>query len=194
MNMFALTRNQKPVTRITFNNDQNLEVELKHQGAYFNINELNALTLILSNVPCQNRGLNALCSYWKQHQQYNLQCGFAEQFFAYVKNIDDVIDRIDSLKFPLEFQDYVQHVLAKLEWAKSLYLGIAHLEEVAIGQQKISPYKLLRMKPRKMVKHLDKLIQYAESKALVTTDWRLCKQSQILCSTFYISFSVEPCY
>lgn len=194
MNAFASTRNHKPVTRLTFNNDQGLEVELKHKGAFFNIHELNALTLVLGDVPCQDRGLNALCNCWRQHQQYHLNLGFAEQFFAYVKNIDEVVDKIQSLNFPLEFHDYVGNLLEKLAWAKSLYLQIACLEEVTMGDQQLSSTKLLKMKPRKVIKNIDKLVQHAEKQALVTADWLLYKQSQILSSTFYISFSVEPCY
>lgn len=194
MNAFASTRNHKPVTRLTFNSDQGLEVELKHKGAFFNIHELNALTLVLGDVPCQERGLKALCNCWQQHQQYNMNLGFAEQFFAYVKNIDEVVAKIQSLSFPLEFHDYVKNLLEKLAWAKSLYLQIACLEEVTMGNQQLSSTKLLKMKPRKVIKSIDKLVQQAEKQVLVTSDWLLYKQSQILSSTFYISFSVEPCY
>ncbi|WP_299462082.1 hypothetical protein [uncultured Microscilla sp.] len=191
MDAFALENCQKPVTRVRFNNFENLEVELKHEGAFFNINELNALTTILSDVPCQERGFRALCNCWQQHQQYNLKQGFAEQFFDYVKTIDEVLEKVNALRFPEEFEEYITDVLAKLQWTKSLYLGIASHKESCVGQHCLNPQKLLKMRPRRLIRHINKFIQNAEKTTLIHSDWFLYQQSTMLARTYNISFSVE---
>lgn len=185
---------QRPITKLTFTNDQNLEVELKHEGNFFNIQELSALTFILHEVPCQQRGLQVLCAIWHLHHTYDPRQGVSAQFFSFFDKLTTLLHTVKTLDIPEEFETYNKVLIQKLHWIHDLYLKIATSEDFSIGNKIFSLKKLLPMKKRRLVKTIDKLIQQAEKAGIIASNEMICEQSRVLSRTYGISFSVEPCY
>lgn len=193
--MIALTfkHPKKPVARLTFQNCENLDVELKHAGNFFNVKELNSLTLVL-DIPCSQRGLRALSACWNLHHTYDLYKGLAEQFFDFVEKIDDLTKEIKDRDFPEEFHTYIAALLTKLAWTRELYLKIATLKDIDTGLSVFKSRKFIGMKNRRLVKTVNKLIAQAEKTGLVASNAAIYQQSNTLTRTYHISFSVEPNY
>lgn len=181
-------------TKLTFPNSDNLEVELIHKGSFFNIQELSALSLILHNVPCNERGLKAFCNAWHLHENYEYGKGISQEFFGFYDQVTKLIDTMQPLEVPEEFETYFQLVMTKLKWVQQLYLKIATLEDMQIGKTVYKTKKLATMKKRRLAKTVNKLIALAEKEGLISSDANLCRKSEILTKTFHISFCVEPCY
>ena len=194
MNITTYKENRTFQTKLTFHNDENLEVELSHEGNFFNIQELSILSLILHNVPSNERGLKAFCNAWHLHKKYDYQKGISQEFFGFYDQVTNLLQNMQPLQVPEEFERYFQLIITKLRWVQQLYLKIATLENISIGKTTFKTKKLATMKKRRLEKTVNKLIATAEREGIIASDEILCRKSEILTKTFHISFCVEPCY
>ena len=179
-------------TKLSFRNDENLEVELNHTGNFFNIQELSVLSFILHNVPSNERGFNAFRNAWHLHQQYDYQRGISQEFFGFHDQVTQLREDLQSLRVPEEFDRYYKLILTKLDWIQQFYLKIATLENISIGRTLFKAKKLATMKKRRLEKTVNKLIALAEKEGIIASDETLCRKSEILTNTFHISFCVLP--